>query len=85
MTHSQTKQRIFDKEVGEYHRTLSPANYDNVLKAMDSYALTQSIAFAKWLEDTDKMKPFEYGSTTASLIDDPENLYLLFLHQTLQP
>lgn len=44
-----TKEEIFDKEVGEYHRTLSPANYSNVCTAMDQYAKQESIAFAEWM------------------------------------
>lgn len=56
---------------------------DVVFRAMQLYANQQSIAFAKWLEDTDKMKPFEYGSETAALVDNPEDLYSQFIETQL--
>lgn len=45
------RQEIFDKEVGEYHRTLSPLNYSNVCNAMDEYAKQVAIDFGEWLSD----------------------------------
>lgn len=46
---SKTKEHIFDEIVGEHHRTLSPANYSNVVKAMDEHAKNQGVAFIHWV------------------------------------
>jgi len=43
-----TIEEIFDKEVGEYHRTLSPLNYSNVCNAMNIYAEQTATEFIEW-------------------------------------
>lgn len=67
----QTVQEIFDNIVGEFHRTLSPQNYINVVKAMQEYARQACEEQKKICINAFKYADDNYGSEANAIRNAP--------------